>query len=300
MTPSRAVRGVARHAAERLRRHGRHFPGVRITHELMLRVVVGGLAAGMIAALARRAGSLSQSGQWAAFALGTAATAAGYEWAFLLAAFFLSSTVLTRWGMAEKFARTEAVLPKASERSAIQVFANGGVFVILAALARWSGGALYPLGALGAIAAATADTWSTEVGTLLGGSPRSVLTWRRVSVGMSGGVTPAGSLAGLGGAAVAAAAAMVLAAPADRALTFGAVLAGGVAGNLFDSFVGATLQTRRWCEVCNQWTERRVHICGYRTQHRRGIRWLTNDVTNAMTTAMGAAAAMGVARLSGS
>ena len=46
----------------------------------------------------------------------------------------------------------------------------------------------------------------------------------------------------------------------------GAIIAGGLAGSLADSLVGATLQERRWCDRCAQSTERRVHSFGERTR----------------------------------
>ena len=59
-----------------------------------------------------------------------------------------------------------------------------------------------------------------------------------------------------------------------------------------DSLLGATLQSKRWCEQCKRWTERRVHTCQYRTRHARGVRWMTNDTVNLLATACGALAAV--------
>ena len=70
-----------------------------------------------------------------------------------------------------------------------------------------------------------------------------------------------------------------------------AVLAAGIAGSLGDSVLGATLQSKRWCEQCRTWTERRVHTCHYRTQHASGLRWMNNDTVNLFATAIGAAVA---------
>ena len=98
-------------------------------------------------------------------------------------------------------------LEKTGARDAIQVFANGGVFAVAAIgmLAapdvRW-----FSLGA-GALAASASDTWATEIGTLWGGAPRSILTARVVPTGTSGGITLIGSLGTIAGAAFMAAAA---------------------------------------------------------------------------------------------
>ncbi|MFI5312053.1 MAG: DUF92 domain-containing protein [Gemmatimonadales bacterium] len=253
----------------------------------MIRVLVGALVAGVIAGFARQRGMLSASGQWASFLLGVLAAAAGWAWTVLLIAFFVTSTALTRWRAEEKFRRTERSVPTGRERSARQVLANGGVAVLLALLFLRSGQQRWALGALGALAAASADTWSTEVGTLIGGTPRSIWTARPMAVGMSGGITAVGLLAGLAGAGFIAVlgAALLPLSPWRAAM---ATTTAGFAGCLADSLAGGGLQSRRYCDRCNEWTERRVHPCGYRTRHRAGIYWVSNDVVNMLATGSGA------------
>lgn len=266
----------------------------------MIRALAGALAAGLVSAVARDRRALSASGAWAAGAVGSGAAIAGWVWAALLIAFFSATTALTRAGGREKLRRTNRILAPASARTATQVFANGGLFVMAALAAMATGRAVWALAALGAVAAATADSWSTEVGTLLGGAPRSVLSGRAVAVGMSGGVTAAGLAGALAGATFIAVLAPplldgVLRIPAFRLVA--AVIAGGVAGSLADSLVGAGAQSKRFCQSCQEWTERAVHVCGEHTLHRAGLRWITNDVTNLLATVAGAAVAVCVSGL---
>src|SRR5436190_310884 len=54
----------------------------------------------------------------------------------------------------------------------------------------------------GALAASASDTWATEIGTLHGAAPRSILGLAPVPIGMSGGLTLAGSLGAFAGAAL--------------------------------------------------------------------------------------------------
>lgn len=261
----------------------------------MVRVLLGALAAGVITGLARQRGMLSASGQWAAFFLGVFSAAAGWVWASLLVAFFVSATALTRWRGEEKLRRTARTVPRAAERTAYQVIANGGAFVLLALLFLRSGSERWALGALGALAAAAADTWSTEVGTLFGGAPRSIWMARVVPVGMSGGVTFVGTLAGLAGAAcIAALGTALLLLPFARIAAI--VTVAGFAGCIGDSLLGGAFQSKRYCDRCKEWTERRVHPCGYRTKHRAGFYWVTNDLVNLSATGVGAAAAMVIGR----
>ena len=71
-----------------------------------------------------------------------------------------------------------------------------------------------------------------------------------------------------------------------------AAVIGGIVGSVGDSLIGATLQSKRFCDRCRRWTERRVHACGFRTRHARGFYWLSNDLVNVACTFLGAAAAV--------
>lgn len=253
----------------------------------LVRIVAGVLLAVGIASLAKRAGSLAASGAVAAVVVGTAAVAAGWSWGALLLVYFVSSSALSRLGRAAKEQRTASIVAKGGNRDARQVLANGGLFTLGAfAVALGSPGIATPL-ALGALAAATADTWATEIGTLVGGTPRSLVTFARVPAGTSGGVSVAGSLALVGGAAFIALVAAALGISRD----VGVIVLAGTLGALGDSVIGAIAQERRWCDTCAVHTERRVHDCGSATALAGGREWLDNDVVNLFATVIGAAVA---------
>lgn len=198
----------------------------------------------------------------------------------MLLAFFIPSVALSSAGRARKRALTD--VGKQGARDAWQVLANGGI-AALCALAAWRLGAAWLAPFAGAFAAASADTWGTEIGTLARGAPRSILTLRPVATGLSGGVTLPGTLAELAGAAVVAASATLL-----DARWFAPVLAGGVAGALVDSLLGATVQSLRFCPACARACETDPHRCGSATVPRRGVAWFGNDAVNFAATATGA------------
>jgi uncharacterized membrane protein len=141
---------------------------------------------------------------------------------------------------------------------------------------------------VGALAAAAADTWATEIGTLFGGEPISIVSGKRVPPGTSGGVTLVGTLAAAGGATFVAAAASL----ANWPVPLAAAAVGGMAGALTDSFLGATVQSRRWCDVCGKSTERLVHDCGTPTRHTGGVVDFDNDAVNAACSGVGALIAL--------
>lgn len=201
---------------------------------------------------------------------------------------FVASSALTRLGLDAKRERTASVLAPSHARTAIQVGANGGLFVACSLLGEVTGERTLAVMALGALAAAAADTWATEIGTLWGGTPRALLGWKRLVPGMSGGVTVVGLLASVAGAiAVAVPGALLVPSRSWHAVAF-AVSTAGVLGGLADSALGATMQARRHCGTCDRLTERDVHDCGTRTMHARGLRWMTNDTVNLLATMVGA------------
>ncbi len=258
---------------------------------LLIRAIGGAAVAALIALMARRAHSLSASGAMCAIMVGTICAAAGWSWAFLLIAFFLSSTALSRLGAGEKARRTDGVVSKGGERDAMQVLANGGLFTATAFIwIIWPSAILLPLAA-GSLAAATADTWSTEIGTLSPGAPRMITTWRRVPAGTSGAVTALGSLATVFGAIAFGAAIFGAGWGRDVAIA-GAI--GGVAGAVADTAFGALIQSRRWCATCESSTEQRIHRCGSETVVRGGVAWLDNDAVNFLCGVVGAAVALWV------
>ena len=101
-----------------------------------------------------------------------------------------------------------------------------------------------PLMMLAVLAEATADTASSEIGSAFGGAPWMLTTLRRVPAGTDGAVSLAGTLAGiLGAILVVVTGWWALALPATAAA---AALAGSIAGLLFDSLLGATLEQQGW------------------------------------------------------
>jgi uncharacterized protein (TIGR00297 family) len=259
---------------------------------VLIRAIAGFLIAGTVAFAARRAHALSLGGVSAAIVVGAMAVAAGWAWGALLIAYFVLSIALSRLRGEEKAARTSNVVAKGGARDAFQVVANGGLFAVAALAASTlapssSAAQTLTAAALGALAASAADTWATEIGSLAVRPPRSILTWRPVAPGTSGGVNLPGLLAMVAGAGFVALGGRIL--TIDVPVT--AVILGGFLGAIADSIVGATLQDRRWCDTCEMGTERAVHGCGTATRHAGGITAVDNDLVNLIATLAGAAIA---------
>lgn len=212
----------------------------------------------------------------------------------MVIAFFVTSTLLGRVRADFRARRIGTIVAKGGPRDARQVLANGGLFAVAAL-----GHLMHPsnswlaLGG-GALAAAAADTWATEIGSLAARPPRDILRWHLVPPGLSGGVTIVGTMASALGAAFVAGMAALAGWPMEVAW---AMIGGGIAGSLGDSVLGAGAQVRRWCDRCDAATEQAVHLCGAATRVSGGIAWIDNDTVNLISVALGGVTAVLLANL---
>jgi uncharacterized protein (TIGR00297 family) len=263
----------------------------------MTHFLVGLFLALVVAGLAYRFGILSRSGALAAKVMGTIVFGlGGLTWAIALLAFFVSSSALTQVFKSRKRSLSEKYA-KGGQRDAGQVLGNGGLPTLFVLLHIAFPVAIWPwLGFCAALAAVTADTWATELGVLNPSPPRLITDLGKVvEKGTSGGVSPIGTTAALAGAALIGVIATTLE-PSTAILEFGlSVTLGGLAGALFDSFMGATVQAIYRCPACDKETERYpTHTCGAQTEQVRGWKRLNNDWVNFACGAFGVLVTAGV------
>lgn len=251
------------------------------------RLAIGLAVSLLVSAAGWRAHALSGSGAMAAVVVGTA-VAVGASWpgVAVLGTFFVLSSALSR------VRPRDDVTEKGSRRDAGQVLANGGV-ATLVALTGIAGDELLAFALVAAsLAAATADTWATEIGSTSPTPPRMLVSRRLVRRGESGGVTAHGTLAALAGAALLGVVVAVVGGirfgAADGLIVGGLAALGGVLGAMVDSLAGELVQERRYCPVCEQATEATIHHCGTATVQRGGVAGLNNDVVNVLCTLTGA------------
>jgi uncharacterized protein (TIGR00297 family) len=151
-----------------------------------------------------------------------------------LVVLFVLTFLATRFGRSKKEAQKLA--ERRSGRRASQIVANLGVAALCAALGCYGG-------CIAALAEAAADTVSSEIGQAIGGQAWMITTRRRVVAGTDGGVSVAGTVAGVVAAALVVAAGAVHPSLWPQALP---VFAAACAGLLFDSVLGATVERRGW------------------------------------------------------
>ena len=179
-----------------------------------------------------------------------------------------------------------------------QVLANGGIFMLLAMLAflNDSGWLKSILGihtevlrfsetchllAIISLAVSCADTLSSDFGRVWGGSPRNIITGKRMLKGVSGGVTGAGFVgAFLGAVSIAIFVFWTeLSSLGSSVSTFWLIAVFGFIGSILDSVLGVLFQAKYLDEMGNQVDS----SDGGRRSMAAGYRWITNDVVNAVT-----------------
>jgi uncharacterized protein (TIGR00297 family) len=250
----------------------------------------------LIAVSSFRARFLTREGAIAQFFLGWVVLGlGGWGWAIPIIVFFLTSSMLSVVAKTRPN-RSERVSAKGSTRDAAQVFANGGVAGLAVLGNYFFSGRFWYVAYIGSLAAAAADTWGTEIGTIFQRQTRLLHTLRIVEPGSSGGVSLPGTFGGTVGAIVVATSA-VFWLPGEVKGTFVATAIAGVAGSLIDSLIGATIQSQFRCVSCGKITERNIH-CHLSTVRERGILWVGNDLVNFFCTLSGALLAVVVMRSS--
>jgi uncharacterized protein (TIGR00297 family) len=167
---------------------------------------------------------------------------AGFTGIAMLALFFIIGSWATGWKRQIK-TKIETNQREHSRRTAGQVLADGGMASLLTALAWYKPEyvSLITLMIAGSFAAATADTLSSELGTVYGRRFYNIITLKKDTRGLDGVVSLEGTVIGIFGA-------ILIAVIYGIGLGWNSsiwliVLAGGL-GNLSDSVLGALLERR--------------------------------------------------------
>lgn len=232
-----------------------------------------------IAGAGRRAGALTGRATLAATGVGASILrGGGVPGGALLATFFVSGSALPRLFSTTRRFKSDAA------RNERQVIANGGAAACAALAAPLIGRERALVGIAGSLAAATADTWATEIGSTSRRPPRMILSGRPVEPGLSGGVTARGNAGALAGAALIAALAGALA--RDGRITL-PVAAAGVGGALLDSMLGELVQAKYQSREHGAIVEDLDELPTPAARLVSGIRFVDNDVVNLACTISG-------------
>jgi uncharacterized protein (TIGR00297 family) len=167
----------------------------------------------------------------------------GFTGIAMLGLFFLLGMLASSFkiNVKEKLGATEI---NKGGRTTGQVIANGGVAAIMGLLA-WhypNQLLLFQMMMAGALASATADTLSSELGTVYGKQFYNILSFKIDRRGENGVISLEGTFIGIIGSALIA---MIQAFASGWNDQFWWIVIAGTIGNLTDSILGATLERRR-------------------------------------------------------
>ncbi|HEX2608506.1 MAG TPA: DUF92 domain-containing protein [Flavisolibacter sp.] len=205
--------------------------------ELWVVLLIG--AAAVLSVFSRK---LTISGGIAGFIVGFALySGTGWPGLVLMALFFFLATIATQLDKQHKAAIDSKVFQ--IRRNAGQVLANGGIAAALGCYAYLIPGskAVCFLAIAGSLSAATADTLSSEIGTLYGRRFYNILSLQPDQKGRDGVVSLEGIAVGLAGSSNIA---LVYCCYVGWSEHFYIILAAGLIGNILDSIIGASLERR--------------------------------------------------------
>lgn len=229
--------------------------------------------------------SLSTSAALGAFLLGVALYLAGGPLFFsLLMVFFLSSTFLAHFKAGYKDPIEARIHAKSGRRDIVQVGANGGAALIMAVLFGLTHNPAYMVAVAASFAACNADTWASEIGILSKKAPVSLITFKPVSPGLSGGVSRLGLLASLGGSGLVALTYGLYQFAAGNSgvllwWQIGIITLGGLSGSIVDSLMGAAIQAKYISSKTGEITEKPTDG-NQPNQLISGLSFVNNDFVN--------------------
>ena len=225
--------------------------------------------------------------------------------------FFILSNILTKYRKKDKQS-VQDKFEKGGERDTSQVLANGlaGFLFAISHLLVFlltedyvlSNAFVYAF--IAAVCTVNADTWGTEIGILSNDQPYWILNLsKKVERGVSGGISPKGTIASLIGSFLIGAVIFIIEAFWRHPITDSSnwqlylfipiAIVFGFLGSLVDSFLGATIQGFFKCTVCGKGTEKRIH-CKEPTVLQRGKYWFRNDHVNYWSSFIAGFLAFGV------
>ena len=167
---------------------------------------------------------------------------------------------------------------KGSQRDIVQVYANGGIALILSVIYYLNNNPIYIYLFASSVAAAMSDTWGTEFGKLSKHKPISITSLKSIDHGISGGITRIGTLGSLLGSSIIGFSTWFMI-PIPTHIVYGIILSGFLS-SLFDSILGDVFQGKYKNKDGDI-----IEVKSNDSSLIKGYPWLNNDLVNLLNTA---------------
>lgn len=234
-------------------------------------IILGVLLAFLFALPAFLLDQLTLDGMFAATVVGIFIFGiGGWPAAVVVLLFFISSSIFSGIDRSNGAGNINR-----SRRDGLQVWANGFWLVLMLVLMTIFRDGIFLVGAMAAIAVATADTWATELRSKSHGSTYLITTLEQVNPGVDGGISLQGTLWGLLGSGLIAVTSVYVF--SLQLSVFFSIFIAGFLGCLLDSYFGAIFQHNKRSAV----------LPGIK-QHVN----VNNNMVNALATGAGAVLAL--------
>lgn len=201
----------------------------------------------------------------------------GYIGFIILLITFFTTVIISKISKVKRNKIINDINQKHGRRDAIQVFSNVGLATISIIIYYFTKNNIYLITYACVMAASLADTIGSEIGVLSKSSSIDICTFKKITKGISGGISVLGIIFSFLGSLLIAVTYYFIAETSINILIFICLM--GFLGSIIDSILGSLVQVKYFCKICNKYTERKEH-CNKRTDYYKGIKIINNDIVN--------------------
>jgi uncharacterized protein (TIGR00297 family) len=121
------------------------------------------------------------------------------------------------------------------------------------------------------------DSVASDIGIFSKRAPRDICTWKSIAPGLSGGISPLGTIIScIASIIFGFIAYFVFVFPIKEVLL---IVVLSMVGNILDSLLGSWIQAKYYCNVCSTNIDKTIH-CDALTDHIKGVRLIDNCAVN--------------------
>jgi len=251
----------------------------------LLKLIFGFSFSFIISFFSYRKKSLTLSGFILATFLGTLLYfLGGIRFFVILISFFASSSIITKFKKNLK-EKPEEITEKSGNRDYTQVISTGIIPLIFTVFYFFTKDISFLTGFVTSVSVANSDTWASEIGVLSKSDPISVINFKKVPKGLSGGISALGLISSfLGSAFISVIFAFLFYGENKVFLITIISITGGFLGSLIDSILGASLQAK-YLSHTDKITEKRFSG-GTENTLKSGLTFINNNVVNLISSAV--------------